>query len=763
DTDLAQIDRGLYGANLHFETEATTSFGEKTFAVDSFAAEPGTLAGRDEFRGTGGSLYFLRHQDIMVGSDRIRIEVRDKDSGIVIGTKNLTTAIDYDIDYIQGRILLSEPLLSTATDNLLVDSGSISGHPVYLVVRYEFTPGFDELDNIALGGRAHYWIGDSVKLGVTSSKQDEDDNESTLNGMDITWRQSAGSWVKLESSTTEGPGSDILNSSDGGFSFDTTQLSGDYIEASAQRLEASLQLKDVVENAQGNATFYMQQREAGFSAPGQLTEHDTDQLGATLTMPIIDKLKLNIKADKKDQQDALSTGSLELNADYQLTDNWKLSAGNRVDSRDDNSAVVPDTQEQGVRSDVAFQAHYDSKENWTGYGFTQMTANVTGNREENNRIGVGGSYRATEKLKLDGELSSGDLGKGVKLGTDYLMSDRTNLYLNYALENERADNGVRSRKGNMASGVRSRYSDSASVYAEERYAHGDVPTGLTHAMGVDLAPNDRWNIGAKIEMGTLEDQTTAATTERQAIGFTLGYGIKNIKYTGALEYRDDLSQNSSDSSESERKTWLMKNSFKYQMNEDWRILGKLNHSDSSSSEGEFYDGKFTEAVFGYAYRPIKNDKLNALFKYTYFYNVPTTEQTVVENTSTEYIQKSNIYSVDVLYDLSQRWTLGAKYAFRQGELSLDRIDPEFFDSRASLYVLRADWHFTHRWDILIEARKLALPDAQDERSGALIGIYRHLGKNVKFGVGYNFTDFSDDLTDLDYDSQGFFINIIAKM
>jgi hypothetical protein len=29
-------------------------------------------------------------------------------------------------------------------------------------------------------------------------------------------------------------------------------------------------------------------------------------------------------------------------------------------------------------------------------------------------------------------------------------------------------------------------------------------------------------------------------------------------------------------------------------------------------------------------------------------------------------------------------------------------------------------------------------------------------------VGYNFTDFSDDLTDLDFDSQGLFVNIVGK-
>ena len=113
--ELAQVDRGLYGANLHYESEATTSFGERRFAVDGFTAEPGTVASREEFRGTGGSLYFLRRQDILGGSERVRIEIRDRASGLVTGVVNLTPAIDYDIDYLQGRILLAEPLASTAT------------------------------------------------------------------------------------------------------------------------------------------------------------------------------------------------------------------------------------------------------------------------------------------------------------------------------------------------------------------------------------------------------------------------------------------------------------------------------------------------------------------------------------------------------------------------------------------------------------------------------------------------------------------------
>jgi hypothetical protein len=116
-----------------------------------------------------------------------------------------------------------------------------------------------------------------------------------------------------------------------------------------------------------------------------------------------------------------------------------------------------------------------------------------------------------------------------------------------------------------------------------------------------------------------------------------------------------------------------------------------------------------------------------------------------------------------MYDLTSRWTVGGKYAYRLGEVSQDRVDREFFASRAHLYVLRADWHFLHRWDALVEGRLLDLPDAGDRRSGALVALYRHLGNHIKVGAGYNFSSFSDDLTDLDYTHQGVFFNLIGKM
>ncbi|MDH3808416.1 MAG: flagellar motor protein MotB [Desulfuromonadales bacterium] len=763
DNDLAHVDRGLYGANLHYQPLDTTSFGEPRLLLDGFIADPGTVAQRDESRGTSGSLYYLSRKDILQGSERVRIEVRDKDSGIVLAVKNLAPVLDYDIDYLQGRILLVQPLPATADDGLLVQSGSITGNPAFLVARYEYTPGFDDPDALVTGGRVHYWFNDYVKVGLTADRDKDEDVENRLGGADLTLRMSSESWLKLEAGRTKGPGTPTLTSPDGGFEFGPSDsLDDSKVDASAYRVDASLGFKDFFKNGRGRVTFYLKDLEAGYSAPGQATARDLTQYGGTAELPFTDHLSARLKVDKQIQDEGLETEAGELDLHYRIGENWTLSSGVRHDNRKDNSAVVPATQEEGRQTDAVVKLLYDSHARWTTYGFVQETIQTSGNREDNGRIGAGSSLRLTNRFNIIGEVSGGDLGTGAKLGTEYLYSDRTTVYLNYTLENERTDNGLRARKGNMASGFRTRYSDSASVYLEERYTHGDVPTGLVHSAGVDLAPFDHLNLGAHLDFGTLKDHQTAAELERKALSVSAGYGFDKLKVASAVEYRTDNIEQL-DTSFDKRTTWLFKNSLKYQLLQDMRLLGKFNYAVSDSSQGKSFDSDYTEAVLGCAYRPVYHDRLNALLKYTYFYNVPPADQVTGNNSASDFIQRSHIGSVDVMYDLTSRWTVGAKYAYRHGEVAQDRENRDFFDSRAHLYVLRADWHFIHSWDALFEVRKLDLPDAEDSRTGALLGIYRHLGDHIKVGVGYNFSDFSDDLTQLDYKHQGLFINVIGKI
>jgi opacity protein-like surface antigen len=310
--------------------------------------------------------------------------------------------------------------------------------------------------------------------------------------------------------------------------------------------------------------------------------------------------------------------------------------------------------------------------------------------------------------------------------------------------------------------MKSRLSDSTSVFLEERYQHSNRQTGLTHGSGISFAPTKNLSFGITTDSGKLQDFETGAETERLASGIQVGLAHEGLQLSSGIEYRNDDAEQL-DLQRDERTTWLFRNSLSYQINPGSRLVGKFNHADSDSSLGTFYDGGYTEAVIGYAHRPVEHDRLNTLIKYTYFYNMPTTDQVTLQDLPAEYIQKSHIAAIDVTYDLTRNFTVGGKYAYRLGQITLDRDDPDFFDNNASLYVVRGDYRIGKNWELLLEGRVLDMTDLDDRRSGALATVSRYLGDHLKVGVGYNFTDFSDDLTDLSYDHHGYFLNLTGTM
>ena len=407
-------------------------------------------------------------------------------------------------------------------------------------MRYEYTPGFDDTDAVAAGGQGHVWLNEHVKLGLTSNANDEGDQDSSLNAADLTLRMSAESWIKLQAGRSEGLVSNAMRSDDGGFDFyGYDDLGFTDASADAYRADLSVGVGDFFASGKGRLTLYTQTMGEGYSAPGLATVTDTDHVGGTFTMPVTDWLHVTAKSDQRIQKQGLETTAQEIDLGFQLTDAWSVSTGLRNDLREDHSPVVPLTQEQGERTDGIAQVAYDSGSTWRVYGFVQDTLSKTGDREDNGRVGTGGSYRFTDRFRLDAEVSDGDLGPGGRLGTNYLLTDRTNLYLNYALENERADNGLYAPRSSLVSGVKRRLSDASSVYLEERYQDTESLAGLTHATGINLVASDRWNLGANADFGTLEDSQTGAETDRKAGGIRVGYGRDSIQFSSAIEYRMD--------------------------------------------------------------------------------------------------------------------------------------------------------------------------------------------------------------------------------
>lgn len=174
ESEYGRLNRSLYGGKAVYRSNGVTSYGESHTEFHAFVADPGTLAAQDKFRGTGGSVYFLRRKDVTIGSEKLRIEILDKTTSLIKESRLLVYGVDYEIDYLQGRVILTQALPSTIEEGSLFSTGSLSGDRLYLVADYEFVSAVSESDDLIYGARASQWIGNTVRLGGTYYKTEKD-------------------------------------------------------------------------------------------------------------------------------------------------------------------------------------------------------------------------------------------------------------------------------------------------------------------------------------------------------------------------------------------------------------------------------------------------------------------------------------------------------------------------------------------------------------------------------------------------------------
>jgi hypothetical protein len=242
-----------------------------------------------------------------------------------------------------------------------------------------------------------------------------------------------------------------------------------------------------------------------------------------------------------------------------------------------------------------------------------------------------------------------------------------------------------------------------------------------------------------------------------AVAGTVTYIQGRIKYSGALEWRENDS-----SLYGASHTRLTRNSLSFQVDPAWKLFGKLNWSETDGQANTTLNAQYHEIVLGAAWRPVRNDRWNTLFKLTALEDEPSLAQMSSTGYAADYAQQSRVFDIDTTYQTTRWLSLGAKYAIRWGNLQATQSSGEWYSSQAQLWILRGDVLFPRQWDGLLELRRLSVRETDDHRAGVLLGVYRHIGDKLKIGVGYNFTDYSDNLTDVSYRSRGFFINTIAK-
>jgi hypothetical protein len=281
------------------------------------------------------------------------------------------------------------------------------------------------------------------------------------------------SFLKLQFGRSEGLVSPTFLSDDGGFSFlgAGAALPPTHADANAYRADVSIGASDFIESRRGDLRLYAQRVDGGYSSPGMTAFTDTDNIGGILGIPVTKKLNVTAKADWRGQKKALENRAAEVDVGYQLTKRWSLGAGVRNEDRGDASPVVPLTQEEGSRTDAGVKVGFDPKGRWRGYGFGQMTLAKTGERENNSRLGLGYAYRINEDFLFDGEVSHGNLGPAVKMGTSFQQT-RTPVAISAT---PTRTNGVwrpERAQGQLISGVKSRLSDSSRRLPRDRFSTG---------------------------------------------------------------------------------------------------------------------------------------------------------------------------------------------------------------------------------------------------------------------------------------------------
>lgn len=755
-------ERALYGASAVYKSEKTTTFGERQVEVQAYAAQPGTLPQRDILRGTGGSAYFLKRQDISAGSETVTIQIRDTVTGEITSRRTLRYGEDYTINHTQGVIILKKPLNSTASGDSIVRDSSLGDSAVNLVVQYEYTPTASDVDGYSYGGRAQAWVADKVRVGVTGMHENTGtgaiSSDQRMIGADIIIRYSDTTFLEAEYAQTNGVGFGRSLSGDGGLTIaeqGTSGIAG--VGARGYRVKGQVDLADISGGtAKGKIGAYYDRKEKGFSTLDHQINVNQRIMGAFAEIEATDKVKVKLAYD--DFKDANAKHRAEATADVivQLDAYWEATVGIKYS---DLTTPLGLAKENGNRTDIGAKLSYAPDDDQKYYVFGQATLDRNGGRLRNDRIGVGAEKQLTEKIAVIGEVSYGTTGVGALAAVTYEPTADDSYHIGYRLDSDRSVDGSTlngSDKGVIVAGAKRRYNDVLTGFAENNYDIFGKRRSLTSTYGVTYTPDVLWTVDGGLEIGDIQDVT--GNFSRKAISLGASYNNKDA-FTARM--RGEARFDNSDNNAKDLRTYLVSAGLGWQSNPNWRLVADID-AVFSSANSDIRDGDYIEGSVGYAYRPVANDKVNALFKYVFLHDLPGADQVTVNNTILGPRQTSHIISADVNFQLNDYIELGAKYGYRYGKSETARGTGIYAPNDAHLGILRADIRVIKNWDAMIEGRVLRSSSAKSTQYGALTALYRNFGNNVKAGVGYNFGKFSDDLRDLTYDDRGVFVNVIGK-
>jgi len=746
-TEYGQYVRSLYGAALNWRSRATNAWGDPATLLRVFASEAQTAPGHSEFIGTGGSLYYLRHTDVLPGSDQVVLEVRDATTGRVEERVELVRGADYEIDELQGRILLTRPLAQLTLLNrpTITRDRPLDGLEQRLIVDYEWVPDGFDADEVAAGLRGKHWFGDHFGVGVTWVDENRAGEDYILTAGDVTLQAGKGTYLKLEHGRTESTGAPVFFSDNGGLDFTRLNPVGPR-EGEATAVEARANFRELGWSANDwSAGAWWRHVDAGYSVARNDTGAAIEEYGSEVLGQLGADLGLYARFSRAERAGEALTQA-------QATLEWRLGEANAL------TAEVRRVEEERAATEAAGLLGALRYSHRVGtaldlYSTAQLTLDDdSGRYADNDALSVGGTYHFANLSSVGAEVGTGDRGDAAQVNAEYRLSAQQSFYGSYTASTDRTGYdplfNPRARNG-WTLGQRWRLSDQVNLFNESQFLKDRDASGLAHTFGMDFYPARGWNTGFTLSDGELVN-TGGGKVDRRAVSVHGGRTSTATDWQSKLEWRRDTG--------AERRTqWVSTNRVSHQVNDSWRLAARLNYADTDDQLQPAAGAKFIEGNLGFAYRPWDNTRWGLFGRYTHLYDLATLGQVG----GADYDQKTRVLSLEGVYRVDANWELAAKLARREGEVRFGRGTGAWFDSATTFAAGQVRYELLQRWHALAEYRWLDVDDG-GTREGWLVGVDRDLNRHFRIGVGYNFTDFSDDLTDFDYDHRGWFVNLTGS-
>ncbi|MGO1069982.1 hypothetical protein [Lysobacter sp. CA199] len=750
-TEYAHYSRSLYGGAFDWRSRRTTAIGDAGTQLRVFGSQAQTAPGHSELIGTGGRLYYLKHGDVLPGSEKLSVEVRDPTTGRVEKRVDLVRGADYEIDELQGRVLLDKPLSQVSRDGprTLTHDTPLDGYQQVLLADYEYVPDGFDADDVSTGFRGKHWFGDHVAVGGTYVDEKRSGEDYSLKGADVTLQAGRGTYLKLEQSQTQATSAPVFFSDNGGLSFTELNSGLKDREGKARSVETRANFRELGwTELDWSAGAWWRKVDEGYSISRYDTGLPIEERGfeffgeLTPAVRVFGRYSVAERGEESLTQAQL-TGEWRLNDDISLSGEVRRVQERRLTA--DSSGVLAALE---YRQLVGTQLEL--------FGTAQVTVDDDhGQYDDNDALSVGAKYLFGDLSSVGAELTTGDRGDAAKVNAEYRLAPDHSLYGAYTYSTDTNDHDPlfndRLNTG-WTLGQRWRLSNQVNLFNESQFLKAPNESGLAHTYGMDFYPGEGWNLGFTLQEASLDRTAGLGQVDRRAVSLSGGRNSVDTQWSSKLEWRRDTGAE-------RREQWTSSNRFLHKLSDGFRIAGRLNYSQTRDRIDRNAGAKFVEGNVGFAWRPYDSTRLALLGKYTFLYDVSALQQ--VGPNIANYDQRSQVLAFEGIYNANHRWEFAGKLARRVGEVRFGRLQGEWADSSTTFAAVQARYELKEVWHGLAEYRWLDVRDGGSKR-GFLLGIDRDIGKNFRVGVGYNFTDFSDDLTNFDRDHRGWFLNMVGS-